>query len=164
MQAAFQLSADSKTLASVLREVGKDDTISYEALSRAIGRNVRSECAGALHSARLLVQREDRMVFDSVRGVGLMRLADSAIVDLADKARDKVRKHAKRTAKKLVCVDFDALPNDKKIKHNAALSMFGVMSEIATDKSMKRLVSQPGISTHQLPAAKAAMAALAAIA
>ena len=163
MQASFQLSADSKTLASVLREVAKKDTISYAALSRAIGRDVRTECAGALRSARMLVQRENRMVFDSVRGVGLMRLADSAIVDLADKARDKVRKHARRTAKKLVCVDFDDLPNDKKIKHNAALSMFGVLSEISTDKSMKRLLSHPGINASQLPAAKAAMAALAAI-
>lgn len=164
MNASFQPSADSKTLASVLREAGKDAIISYDALSRAVGRDVRSECASALQTARSLVQRENRMVFDSVRGVGLLRLADSAIVDLADKARDRVRKHAKRTAKKLICVDFDALTNDKKIKHNAALSMFGVMSELSTDRSMKRLLAQPGINTSQLPAAKAAIAALAAIA
>ena len=163
MTPAFQISADSKTLASLLREAEKGQTVTFEALSKAIARDVRSEARGALMTARLLVQRENRMVFDSVRNVGLMRLADEAIVDLSDKARDKVRKHANRTAKKLFCVDFDTLPNDKKIKHNAALSVFGVMAEIAAEKSMKRLIQQPNINHNQLPAAKAAMAALAAL-
>lgn len=165
MKADFELSADSKTLASVLLEAQKDETITYERLSKAIGRDVRADASGALQTARRLAQREQRMVFDAVRGVGLKRLQDSDIVDLSDKARDQMRRTARRTAKKLVCVDFDGLPNDKKVKHNAALSMMGALATLTTETSFGRLQSKvQQTRTDHLPAAKAAIAALGAIA
>lgn len=165
MKADFELSADSKTLASVLLEAKKDDTITYERLSKAIGRDVRGDGAGSLQTARRIAQREQRMVFDSVRGVGLKRLQDADIVDLSDKARDHMRRTARRTAKKLVCVDFDDLTNEKKVKHNAALSMMGALAELTTEKSLLKLQANVEHSrTDQLPAAKAAMAALGGIA
>ena len=57
MKADFELSADSKTLASVLLEAKKDDIITYERLSKAIGRDVRGDGAGSLQTARRIAQR-----------------------------------------------------------------------------------------------------------
>jgi hypothetical protein len=159
----FRLSSDSKALAVALAKVPVGETASYSSLTAAVGRDVQTTCRGALETARYIVQREDRMVFDVVRGVGLRRLLDGEIVDLSDRARDHARRHARRTVKKLICVDYGNLPRDKQTKHNAALSMFGVFSELASDKSQKRLETKIEQAGEKLPAAKAAMEALGAI-
>lgn len=159
-QPEFRLSSDSKAIAAELRKVAVGETSSYATLTAVIGRNVQGASRGALETARHVVQRENRIIFDVVRGVGLKRLADGEIVDLSDKARDHARRHARRTAKKLVCVDYDALPKDKQTKHNAALSMFGVLGEMATDKSQRRLEAKVLTAGVQIPNAKAAMEAL----
>lgn len=162
-QPDFKLSADSAALVAELRKAVVGTTVSYETLSQAIGRNVQNSASSALQSARHVVQREFRMVFSTIRGSGLKRLNDSDIVDLSDKAREHARRHAKRTARKLVCVDYDALPKAKQTKHNAALSMFGVLAEIATDKAQGRLEKRISDVGQQLPGAKAAMEALGCI-
>lgn len=127
----FRLSADSAALVKVLELVDVGATITYAELSQTIGRDVTA-FRGPLETARLVVQREKRMVFDAVRSEGLRRLADDEIVDLSDKARDHARRHARKTAKKLVCVDYSSLSKQKQTKHNAALSMFGALAELTT--------------------------------
>jgi hypothetical protein len=157
---SFQASTDSKILASVLQESKPGDVVSYKALSAAIGRDVQSTAKPALDTARRIVQREKRMVFDAVRGEGLKRLTDSEIVDLADKTRDGVRRATRRTVKKMVCVDYEAMPKEKQTKHNTAISLFGVLSELATEKVQHRLGAEIERSGTELPVAKATIAAL----
>lgn len=156
----FAASADAKTIAHVLRTIEVGGIISYEDLSRAIARNVCLTGRPAMDTARGIVQREDRMIFDAIRGVGLKRLADNEIIDLGDKARDHVRRASRKVVKKLVCVDYDQLTNEKQTKHNTALSMFGVLCELATEKSTKRLTSSVENAKAELPIAKASIAAL----
>lgn len=160
MAVIFELSTDAKTLASILRAAEVGDVIQYAELTHAIGRDVQGAARSVLETARAIVQREHRMVFDCSRNEGLRRLSDSEIVDLSDGAMDKIRRTAKRTAKKLVCVDYDAMPREKQVKHNAALSMLGVMSELSKDSSVKRLAEETRKSGDQLPVAKATIAAL----
>lgn len=156
----FAASADAKTIAHVLRQVAVGNVVSYADLSRAISRNVCTDGRPAMDSARGIVQREDRMIFDSVRGEGLKRLADDEIVSLGDKARDHVRRSSRKVVKKLVCVNYETLSKEKQVKHNTALSMFGVFCELATDKSSKRLSSSVEAAQAELPIAKASIAAL----
>lgn len=156
----FAASADAKTIAHVLRQVAVGNVILYGELSRAISRNVCTDGRPAMDSARGIVQREDRMIFDAVRGEGLKRLADDEIVNLGDKARDHVRRASRKVVKKLVCVDYDTLSKEKQVKHNTSLSMFGVFCELATEKSTKRLSESVAISQSELPIAKASIAAL----
>ena len=161
-QPDFRLSSDSAALVKVLERIPVGGTISYGDLSSAIGRDV-TLFRGALETARLVVQRESCMVFDVVRGEGLRRLADDEIVDLSDKARDHARRHARNTAKKLVCVDYDSLSKPKQTKHNAALSMFGALAELTTSGSQKRLEAKVEAAGTQLTSARAAMDALGAV-
>ena len=160
--AMFELSADSKTLAQRLREVTVGETVPYSVLSAAIARDVCADGRGALQTARRLVLKEYRMVFDAVRGEGLRRLTDVQIVSLSDKARDHIRRTSRKTARALTCVDYDAMPRDVQTKHNTALSMLGVIGELATEKSQARLASMVEEAGTELPYAKAAIAALAA--
>lgn len=159
-QPEFRLSSDSKALAKELEAVEVGATVSYSQLTAAIGRDVQGGGRGALETARRIVQRDHRAVFDVVRNTGLKRLADSEIVDLSDRARDGLRHSARRIAKKLVCVDYQKLTAAHQCKHNAALSMFGAIAEMATDTAQRRLEKNIQANTEQLPAAKAAIEAL----
>jgi len=156
----FQLSADARTLASVLRDASPGDTVTYERLSASIGRDVQEDARGALQTARRLVLNEHRIVFDAVRGEGLMRLKDKQIVGLSDKARDHIRRTSRKTAKALVCVDYDALSPEDQVKHNTGLSMLGVIAELSTSRSVAKLESKVKEAGKELPLAKAAIAAL----
>ena len=161
-QPDFRLSADSAALVKVLEQIPVGGLVSYSTLSSAISRDI-TLFRGALETARKAVQRESRMVFDVIRKQGLRRLADDEIVDLSDKARDHARRHARNTAKKLVCVDYDSLSKPKQTKHNAALSMFGALAELTTSGSQKRLEAKVEAAGTQLTSARAAMDALGAV-
>lgn len=156
----FAASADAKTIAHILRQVVVGDVVLYADLSRAISRNVCTDGRPAMNTARAIVQREYRMIFDAVRGEGLKRLADDEIVSLGDKARDHVRRASRKVVKKIICVNYDTLSKDKQVQHNTALSMFGVFCELATDKSSKRLSCIVESAQAELPIAKASIAAL----
>lgn len=160
MAVIHELSTDTKTIANLLRKAAVGDVVTYAEMNEAIRRDVTGPARGALEAARRIVLREHRMVFDCIRSSGLKRLADSEIVDLSDKAMDSIRRTAKRTARKLVCVNYDDMPNDKKTKHNASLSMFGVISELSKNSSTKRLEAEIAKQGDQLPVAKATIAAL----
>lgn len=156
----FAASADAKTLAHVMRSASVGDVVTYATLSAAIARNVCRDARAAMGTARTILQREDRMIFDAVRGEGLKRLADEEIVSLGDRARDHVRRSSRKVIKKMVCVNYDALSKEKQVKHNTSLSMFGVFCELATEKSTKRLSSSVEMAQAELPIAKASIAAL----
>ena len=163
MTAIFQLGADAKTIAHVLRGVKVGETVTYSELSKAIARDVRTDARGCLDSARRIVQREDRMIFDAVRGEGVQRLDDVQIVGLGDRARDHIRRTSRRAAKALTCVDYDGMKREHQIRHNTALSMLGVLGELASDKSTRRLSAQVESAGDVLPAAKASIAAFGSI-
>lgn len=156
----FVVSVDAKTLAHVLRQVPVGEVITYATLTKAIARDVCADGRGAMTTARAMVQREDRMIFDTVYKQGLKRLANEEIVGLGDRARDHVRRASRKIIKKLVCADYDALSREKKTQHNTSLSMFGVFCELATDKSTKRLSACVEQAQVELPVVKATIAAL----
>lgn len=163
MDTVFQLGADTKVLASVLREAAVGDVVLYTKLSSSIGRDVQGDARASLQTARSIVQREDNMVFEADRNVGLRRLNDHEIVALWDKQRDHIRRVSKKTAKKVSCVDYDALPREMQVRHNASLSMAAAITMMVSEKSTKRLEQKIEDAGTQIPAAKAAIAALGGV-
>lgn len=123
----FRLSSDSLALAKALESIKINETVEYQKLSSAIGRDVQGVGRSAMQQARKVVQRDHKMVFDVVRGVGLRRLDDDAIVDASDKSISVVRRGIRRAAKRLVCADYEALTKDKKTKHNVAIDRKSVV-------------------------------------
>lgn len=160
-QPDFRLSSDSKALAQALLNIEVGETLAYSELTAVIGRNVQGVGADALHTARAVLERDPyRMVFATLRGVGVRRLDDAEIVDTSDKAREHVRRHTRRATRKLECVKYDALSHEMQTKHNAAMSIFGVLREMASDKGLAKIKQEIADSGSELPAAKAAMIAL----
>ncbi len=159
---SFTASADAKTLADLLRCVNVGEVLAYDDMNAALGRDVTAD-RNVLYTARAIVQREDRMVFDAVLRVGIKRLADAEIVNLGDRARARVRRISRTVSQAITCVDYAAMSREAQVKHNTALSMFGVMAELATNKSFAKLESHVVSAGTELPVGKASIAALGLI-
>lgn len=146
------ISADSETLASLLLTVQAGEEISYQTLSDSIRRDVTAVARGNLMTARRKIMREEGVLFEPIRGVGLKRLLDSEIVDLGRGTLQKINRASHRGIQKLSCVQkFEDLTPAEKTKHNAAMSLFGVFYQVSKSKSIKKIESTVAIMQSSLP-------------
>lgn len=152
-----ELSVDARLLQQRLKIVPVGETVTYETLAAVIGRECRPQhkAYGALTTARARAQRDDGMVFDAVHRVGLKRLTDVEIVAGGAAVIERVRRAARKGTRRLLAVqNFDALPNEAKIKHNAYASMLGAMVSISTERKVKQLEKYVQNTQAALPLAK----------
>jgi hypothetical protein len=132
-------SADTKILESVLAEATVGDLVTYETLSKAIGRDVRVFALPSLRSARHGLLKAKNMVFGCEANVGYRRLNDSQIVDSAESDRMKMKRAANRSIKKLGVVDFDNLPPEKKKQHTVASAQMGAIALFSGKNATKKI-------------------------
>ena len=137
-----QKSADTKVLESVLAEAKVGDLITYETLSKAIGRDVRLFALPSLRSARHGLLKSKNMVFGVENGIGYKRLDDVQIVESTEADRMKLKRAANRSIKKLGVVNFDNLPPDKKKQHTVAAAQMGAIALFSGKTATKRIESQ----------------------
>jgi len=136
-----QLGLDTRVLRDRLLRAGTGEKVSYDELSALIKRDVRTDARSNLGSARRILQSEYQIVFSVVRTEGLVRLTDAENVEsAAADATRAVPRAARRVAKRMTAVrDFDALPNETKIQHNAGLCYLQTVGALAKQKPMKQL-------------------------
>jgi len=147
----FLKSADAKILESVLSECAIGQTVTYEELSKAIGRDVRVFAKGALDTARKGCFREKKAVFGVETNVGFIRLDDSQIVSSSDKDVTKIRRSARRSLNKLEVVDFNSLSEPMKKKHVAMSAQIGVVQFFSTTSAAKKIEGVVSNKTSILP-------------
>ncbi len=146
------VSQDSLLLVEKLRAVEVGAQITYSELSQAVGRNVQTEARGCLNTARAILQREDSTLFAPIRGIGLKRLTDGEIAQVGGQTLRHVNNSAKRGIRKLACVrDFNALTNEEKIRHNAAMSVLGVFYEVSKTKGIRQIEAAVAVVQKELP-------------
>lgn len=134
----FQKSADTKVLESLLKEAKVGDVVSYEAMSRALGRDVRQHAIGAMQSARRAMLAEG-VVFGTQTNVGLVRLNDKEIVESTESDRRKMKRASNRSLRKLSVVKFEALTEDDKRKHTTMAAQMGAISMFASKSSTRKI-------------------------
>lgn len=152
-----EISVDARLLHQHLAASKVGDTLTWEDMGKVIGRDVRpgSTGYGALHTARNRAQMDDGMVFDAIAKVGLKRLSDAEIVNTGQSAIDRVRRAARKGAKRLLSVkDFGSLPNDLKVKHNAYASLLGAVAQISQSSKVTQLEAHVQNARAALPLAK----------
>ena len=149
----FEMSLDTRMALDRLRQAAVGDTVTFSDLSVALGREVDGGTPTVQAALRKL--ERDGVIFGNVRGVGYQRLSDSAIVNTAEHERAALRRKARRVVHRLTSVaDFDALPNDLKVKHNAAVSGFGAIASVLSPAKMKSLETSVEKAQAKLPLAK----------
>ena len=146
----FELSADAKILRSVLEEAKVGDTITYDEMSKAIGRDVREFARSALGTARQGVLREKKFVFGVEATVGFVRLNDSQIVSSSESDRRRLQRTAKKSLTKLSVVDFAALPEEQRRSHVVASAQMGAIAMFSTAASTKKIASKVDGSSETL--------------
>jgi len=133
-----EISVDTQFIIKKLSTCKIGDVITYEELAKEIKRKVPN---GILVTARKRLLTDERMVFGTIRKVGLKRLSDSEIVNTSTAALGSIQRATKREKKRLVSVDFENLPSNMKIKHSAIAATLAVVNEITKEKKQNRLES-----------------------
>lgn len=134
-----EVGMETRALYDVLCNLKPGESISYEELNKAAGRDVQTEARGSLGTARKMCQREHQMVFSPVRGEGLRRLTDGEIVDGADSDIARIRRTARRGAAKLACATYDNLEQELKPVFNAKAAIFGTLVQHSLPAQVRQI-------------------------
>ena len=147
-----QLSIEARLLHMRLKEVKIGERISYEELKVVASADVRKGARSALRTARLIAQRDDQIVFECLKGEGLVRLDDKQIVATGDGALRRMGRLCRRSAKTMTCVNWGKLSNDDRIRHNTRLSMLGAVERMTRPAGIRKLEATVGTDqAGQLP-------------
>lgn len=160
---AFQIGIDAKTIADMMISTPVGEVLTYEAMSKAIGRNVLGQ-RRSIRSAINFCITEHRSVFAVVTGVGYRRLNDSEAVSTGESYIKRIRRAAMRGIKRVACANYEKLNDSDKIKHNVNTTVLAMVSESTSHGSVKRIEGAVSDSNSSIPAARAAITALSGIA
>lgn len=132
---------DAAIILARLKNSAPGQVIEYKELSNLIGRNVQAEARYIMETARRHAKKE-RIYFGVITNKGLQRLDDAGKVKAGSGMMSKIRRTTRRAAQTLAAVeDFNSLPNELKIEHNTALSVFGILTQ-ATSKKLQTKISE----------------------
>lgn len=148
-----EMSIDVQAIQERLAKAAPGEVVTYEELSELVGRDVQCDARYCLTSAckRLLAER---VVFASVRMVGVKRLDNEGILSLPTAAFESMRRKARLTACKLTAVEYAALDREQQAQHNTAASVLGIVAHITKPKSMERLRGRVEEAQGALPIGK----------
>lgn len=149
----FEKSAMTQKLYDILRATNQD--ISYEALALAAGKPI-SAIRSALDSARRSLEK-DKIVFSTVRGVGLRRLTDGEKVQSTEAIKASIRRTSKRGLKRLNSVsEFQRLSNADQLTATINKTMFeAIRSHTSRAKSASPAAPLPLPDISKLTTANA---------
>lgn len=134
-------SADTSILESVLREAEVGQMVTYDQMSKAIGRDVREHARSALATARKTLLKEG-LVFGVEAKTGLIRLNDAGILQSTESDRRRVMRATKRSLHKLALVDFEKLDAEDKKKHITMSAQMGTLGMFASSSAQKKIASK----------------------
>ena len=148
-----QMGIDAKILFDYLSKVEIGQTVKYQDLSALIGRDIQAN-RSTLETARRALLR-DSIVFCTIRNEGIQRVGDVKKVEVATNHLGRIRNITRKSNKILAAVDdFNGLPNEVKIKHNAAMSVCGAIMQCTKSSSLARVEKALQNNNHILPVAE----------
>jgi len=134
-----QLHAFSKLLYDHLLTVEPGATVTYDDLSAVIGSDVQEDGYQYLHRARYMALRNDRMVFDCIRGAGLVRVENAQVVGIAESVVHRLRKMAKRGIDTISTIDLTKLSPEELTRAHVARAQMGLTRAFTANSAAKRL-------------------------
>ena len=152
---------EAKRIAERLRTVAVGECVAYDELSATIDRNVQREGKSQLSRARRILRDEDHMVFLPVRNVALRRLSGVEIVELRLTRLRHLRHMSNNRTKELDCVQPEQLSPEDALKRIAELTIAEIVAGVSTPKGHRKICRATEQEGLHLPAAQAALVALA---
>jgi hypothetical protein len=146
----FRAAPETRLLYQRLMRLDVGETVTYGDLSRVAGVDVRLDGRPRLGSAFRMCAREGHII-KTVWGVGVKRLSDDEILDLAPKNIRKMGRLAKRAQREVSHVDYDGLADDKKVEFNVTMSQLAVMQMLAKPKVRGQIEAEVTRRAQELP-------------
>ena len=131
-------SADTRVIENRLRNTAVGELVTYDELSKLLGRDVRAFCKSNVDCARRALVKES-IFFDTMKNEGYKRLNNEEAVIASDHYRTRARRAARRGLTHLVNVPFDGLTDESKRKHLAMSAQLGAIELFGSTKSSKRI-------------------------
>lgn len=128
-------------------------TITYDEMKDLIGREVTPHAGGYtyLASARRILLRDHGIVFDSEPKVGVRICSNEEKMVVSGRDLKRARRAVVRSRQKLVSVEYERLPPDKKKEWNARMSIIGALDLMTAPNSVKKI--ERAVSEQILPSA-----------
>lgn len=144
MNIAQTLSAETRALADLFAAAPVGETVTYAAMSAAIGRSIADRRYLALR-AMTVATKETGAIFGSVRGIGYQRLAPQNAHMLGAHARGRIRRSAKRTADAIVAALATAndMPDAARRAGYAEVNAMNLVRHITADKQVSAATPEP---------------------
>jgi len=144
------ISIESQEVIRRLEKCEIGDFVSYKELSDIALGDIQNEKRHALHTARNRLQHDKNMVFGIVRNQGVRRLNDQEIVADSKASLIKMNRESRRAAQRLSCVDFERLPGESQVQHNARMTIFAALSYMVRPKSQTLIEERVKVAQSQL--------------
>jgi hypothetical protein len=131
-----ELSAETRAVLDVMLECPIGETVTLDAMSAAIGRDIRKR-RHIIVAARRVAEREAGAVFASVRGVGYRRLdAERTVAVVAPTARKHIARTARRTSRAISTAIEKANDLSMDVRRRAVheLGILGIIEHAARER------------------------------
>jgi len=145
----FAKSADTAIIENRLRNTQVGELVTYDELSKLLGRNVIEFCRSNVNSARHTLVRES-IFFDCVANQGYQRLNSEQAVNASEHYRTRAKKAARRGLVHLQHVPFDGLTDEGKKKHLTMSAQLGAVELFSTTKATKRIETAVKDVSHKM--------------
>lgn len=133
-------SVEAQELAKFLETAEVGDVFTYQQLNQHAKCDVQLRNT-VLQTAKRIVQRQHKMVFDTIVGVGIKRLSDEEIPDVGQASIKRSRNIAKKGMRTLECADLSKLTPETKVKAITTKTILGLFSQSGSRK-VRCLVEQ----------------------
>lgn len=133
------IAPEVRALAERLKETTVGSIVTYDALSAAIGREVR-ENRYLLQRALEVVRDECGALFGNVARTGYQRIPSADAYKIGALGRARIRKKAARSAKSIASALSTAndMPNEARLKATQELAALGLIQQMARDNNLPK--------------------------
>jgi hypothetical protein len=128
-----ELAADIDALADRLSALSIGETVEYAELSRILGRRVTDD-GYALGKARKRVEKDLGCLLETVRGVGVKRLAPAESIKVGSQIMGHIRRTARKGIERMENISANNLDQQESAKLIAYRSQLGAIAFTADKK------------------------------
>lgn len=147
-----EMAPETRIILQRLKAMKIGDFVGYDELSELTGKKIAGDSFN-LSTARRSLLKSDHIVFEVIRTSGLKRLNDTELATSAsDKFVEKSRRHAKRSAQKMACVEsYQNLPPAAQLAHTIKISFFGAIAYMARKGQLEKASQSVSGRSGELP-------------
>lgn len=131
-------SVDTSIVENRMRTAAVGETVTYDDLTKLLGRDVRTYCRSCLATARNTLVKES-IFFDTVPGVGFIRLSNDEACKSTRHYVAKSRSAVRRGLRHIRNVPYAGLDPESKREHLAISTQLAMIDLFSTSKSEKRI-------------------------